>query len=113
MLLGKVGDRICGGVDAGVVVPPLLLGKVGVGTGVGVGVGSGLFAASIEAVLLVPLLAGVTLEVCVTTSEITLVRVTGGTVRVAATSAEAVTVVIVVMQVPHRLGHGGGGVVLI
>lgn len=115
----------------GPMVPPLPLEKVGVGicdgvelletsgTGVGVGVSGGLFAALIEVVLLVPLLAGVTVEVCVTTSEVTLVRVTGATeipAEVAvlpAAVAMAVAVVVVVMQVPHRLGHGGGGVVVI
>ena len=127
MTTGRLSGPV---IVCGPVVPPLLLGKVsggicdGVellktsGTGVGGGVGGGLFAALMEAVLLVPLLAGVTVEVCVTTSEITLVRVTGATpipveVKVAAGVATAVAVVIVVMQVPHRLGHGGGGVVVI
>ena len=59
-----------------------------------------------------------------TTSEITLVRVTGATPipvevkvlvveRMVATGETVIgAVVIVVMQVPHRLGHGGGVVVI-
>ena len=113
----------------GPIVPPLLLEKVGggicdggelletSGAGVGVGVSGGLFA---EVVLLVPLLAGVTVEVCVTTSEVTLVRVTGATeisagvaVLPAVVAIAIAVVVVVVMQVPHRLGHGGGVVVVI